>query len=75
VLRRTFGPNRDELTGGWRKLLNEELHICTLRQVLLDKVEEDEMGRASSTNGGEEERVLVIGEKTRGKETTRKTKA
>jgi hypothetical protein len=26
VLRRTFGPNRDEVTGGWRKLHNEELH-------------------------------------------------
>jgi hypothetical protein len=26
VLRRMFGPNRDEVTGGWRKLHNEELH-------------------------------------------------
>jgi hypothetical protein len=26
VLRRIFGPNRDEMTGGWRKLHNEELH-------------------------------------------------
>jgi hypothetical protein len=26
VLRRIFGPKRDEVTGGWRKLLNEELH-------------------------------------------------
>jgi hypothetical protein len=26
VLRRLFGPNRDEMTGGWRKLHNEELH-------------------------------------------------
>jgi hypothetical protein len=25
VLRRIFGPNRDDLTGGWRKLHNEEL--------------------------------------------------
>jgi hypothetical protein len=25
VLRRIFGPKRDEVTGGWRKLLNEEL--------------------------------------------------
>jgi hypothetical protein len=22
----TFGPKRDEMTGGWRKLHNEELH-------------------------------------------------
>jgi hypothetical protein len=25
VLRRIFGLNRDEVTGGWRKLRNEEL--------------------------------------------------
>jgi hypothetical protein len=28
VLRRIFGPKRDEVTGEWRKLHNEEL--CTL---------------------------------------------
>jgi hypothetical protein len=26
VLRRMFGPKRDEVTGGWRKLHNEKLH-------------------------------------------------
>jgi hypothetical protein len=26
VLRRIFGPKRDEVMGGWRKLHNEELH-------------------------------------------------
>jgi hypothetical protein len=26
VLRRIFGPRRDEVTGDWRKLHNEELH-------------------------------------------------
>jgi hypothetical protein len=26
VLRRTFGPERDEVGGGWRKMQNEELH-------------------------------------------------
>jgi hypothetical protein len=25
MLRRIFGPKRDEMTGGWRKLHNEEL--------------------------------------------------
>jgi hypothetical protein len=30
VLRRIFGPKRDEVTGGWRKLHNEELHgLCS----------------------------------------------
>jgi hypothetical protein len=26
MLCRIFGPKRDEVTGGWRKLHNEELH-------------------------------------------------
>jgi hypothetical protein len=26
VLRRIFGPMRDEVTGSWRELHNEELH-------------------------------------------------
>jgi hypothetical protein len=26
VLRRILGPKRDDVTGGWRKLHNEELH-------------------------------------------------
>jgi hypothetical protein len=26
VLRGIFGPKKDEVTGGWRKLHNEELH-------------------------------------------------
>jgi hypothetical protein len=26
VLRRIFGPKRDEVTGGWRELHNEDLH-------------------------------------------------
>jgi hypothetical protein len=26
MLRRIFGPKKDEVTGGWRKLHNEELH-------------------------------------------------
>jgi hypothetical protein len=43
VLRRIFGPKRDEVTGGWRKLYKEEN----------DQVKEYEMGRACSTNGKE----------------------
>jgi hypothetical protein len=26
VLRRIFGPKRDEIIGGWREMHNEELH-------------------------------------------------
>jgi hypothetical protein len=39
VLRRIFGPKRDELTGGWRKLHNEELHnlYCLLSIIRMIK--------------------------------------
>jgi hypothetical protein len=38
VLRRIFGPKRDEVTGKWRKLHSEELHNlcsfpCIIRQI------------------------------------------
>jgi hypothetical protein len=33
VLWRIFGPKRDEVTGGSRKLHNEELRDCTLHEV------------------------------------------
>jgi len=34
VLRRIFGPRRDEVTGDWRRLHNEELMICTPHPIL-----------------------------------------
>jgi hypothetical protein len=43
VLRRVFGPKRDELTGEWRKSHNEELHILysspnIIRQIKLRRM-------------------------------------
>jgi hypothetical protein len=34
LLRRIFGPKRVEETGEWRKLLNEELNVCTHHPLL-----------------------------------------
>jgi hypothetical protein len=34
VLRRVFGPKRDEVTGKWRKSHNEERMICTPYPIL-----------------------------------------
>jgi hypothetical protein len=31
MLRGIFGPKRDEVTGGWRKFHNEELHNLKTR--------------------------------------------
>jgi hypothetical protein len=43
VLRRIFGPKRDEVTGEWRKLHNEEFHILysspnIIRQIKLRRM-------------------------------------
>jgi hypothetical protein len=35
VLRRVFGPKRDEVTGEWRRLHNEEVHDLYCSQILL----------------------------------------
>jgi hypothetical protein len=35
VLRRIFGPNRDEVTGEWRRLHNEELNdLCSSLDII-----------------------------------------
>jgi hypothetical protein len=35
VLRRIFGPKRDEAIEGWRKLRNEELHdLCSSPNII-----------------------------------------
>jgi hypothetical protein len=33
VLKGIFGPKMDGVTGRWRKLHNEEIHICTIHEV------------------------------------------
>jgi len=32
-----FGPNWEDLARSWRRLHNEELHNCTLHQILLGR--------------------------------------
>jgi len=46
VLRRIFGPRRDEVTVEWRRLHNEELNdLLPLTQYCTgDKIEKNEMG-------------------------------
>jgi hypothetical protein len=67
---RIFGPKRDEVMGGRRKMNNEVfLNLYSLSIIRMMQVKEDEMRRACSTNGGEKD----IGGKARRKETTRKT--
>jgi hypothetical protein len=43
VLRRIFGPKRDEVTGEWRKLHSEELHNLNSSQDIIRKVKSRRM--------------------------------
>jgi hypothetical protein len=42
VLRKIFGPKRDEVTGKWRKLHSEELHILYSSAILLGRSNQGE---------------------------------
>jgi hypothetical protein len=42
ILRRIFGPKRDEVAGEWRKLHNEELNNLYSSQILLGKSSQGE---------------------------------
>jgi hypothetical protein len=59
VLRRIFGPNRDEVIGEWRKLHNEELHDLYSSPIIIRIIKARRMrwARHVARMGGEEEHV------------------
>jgi hypothetical protein len=57
VLRRIFGPKRDEVMGEWRKLHNEELRDLYSSPSIIRMIEEDEMGGSCNTSGEKNERL------------------
>jgi hypothetical protein len=76
VLRIIFGPKRDEATGEWRKLHNEELHNFYSSPDIIRQVKSRRMRWAGHVaRMGEERKVQGFGVKARRKETTWKTKA
>jgi hypothetical protein len=44
VLRRIFGPKRDDVTEGWRKLHNEELHGLYSSPDIIREIKSRRMG-------------------------------
>jgi hypothetical protein len=74
VLRRIFGPKRDEVTGEWRKLHNEELHML-YSSPNIRQIKSRRMRWAGHVARMGEERVQGFDEKVRWEETTLKTKA
>jgi hypothetical protein len=61
VLRRIFGPKRDEVTGEWRKLHNEELHNLYSSPDIIRQVKSRRMMWAGHmARMGEERKVYKV---------------
>jgi hypothetical protein len=75
VLRRIFGRKRDEVTGDWRKLHNEELHNLYSSPSIIRMIKSRRMRLTKHlVRIGEERNALWgFGEKARRKESNRKT--
>jgi hypothetical protein len=74
VLRRIFVPKRDGVTGGWRKLHNEELHGLYSSPSKIIIIKPRRMRWAGHVPRiGETRNVYRLLRKARGKETARKT--
>jgi hypothetical protein len=75
VLRIIFGPKRDEVTGEWRKLHNDELHNLYSSPDIIRQIKSRRMRWAGHEARMGEECVQGFGGKARRKEVTCKTKA
>jgi hypothetical protein len=76
VLRRIFGPKRDEVTGEWRKLHNEELRDLYSSPSIITIIKSRRMRWSGHVARTEEKRNtyrLLVG-KPEEKETIKKTK-
>jgi hypothetical protein len=76
VLRRIFGPKRDEVRRQWRKFHNGELCNLCSSPYIIGQIKSRRMRWAGHVaHMGGEKRVEGFGGKARGKESTWKTKA
>jgi hypothetical protein len=72
---RIFRPKRDEVTGEWRKLHNEELHILYSSPNIIRQIQSRRMRWAGHVARMGEECVQSFGGIARRNETTWKTEA
>jgi hypothetical protein len=60
-LRRIFGPKGDEVTGEWRKLQSEELHIMYSSPIIIRQIKSRRIRWAEHVaNMGEERKVYSV---------------
>jgi hypothetical protein len=78
LLRRIFGPKRDEVTAEWRKLHDEELNDLyaspNIIRVIMKSRRMRWAGHVECMRDGRDAYMVLVG-KPRGKETTWKTQA
>jgi hypothetical protein len=77
VLRRIFGPKRDEVTGEWRKLHSEDLHNFYSSPDIIRQIKSRRMkwaGHVACMGEGRKVYRILMG-MPKGKKTTWKTKA
>ena len=69
VLGKILGPGRDEVTGEWRRLHNEELYdlYCSPKYYSGDQIKNNKMGGACRMYGGWERCIQGFGGKPEGK--------
>jgi hypothetical protein len=75
VLRRIFGPKRDEMTGEWRKVHKDDLHILYSSPNIIRQIKSRRMRWAGHVTRIGEECVQGFDGKARRKQTTWKAKA
>jgi putative SOS response-associated peptidase YedK len=64
VLRRIFGPKRDEVTGEWRKLHSEELHNLYSSPYVIRQINTRRMRWAGMWHAWESNVYRVLGGKS-----------
>jgi hypothetical protein len=74
VLRRIFGPKRNDVTGGWTRLHNEDVrNLYSFKYNRNEYVTGDEIGGTCSMYG-KDRNVYIIGSNARGKDPIKKSK-